>query len=148
MDTAQDIYLQYALRRGEILAIADRFADALEEDRHHNADMFDTRRLTFSKNQHPNRTMRALESDLQKADAPLLCLLSALSKTGMELVQHLADFPSPTAFAVAAGEQFALLSAKNPPAAHLARELTEIKAEHALRRLTAAIRMLDQMAEE
>ncbi|MBE6691128.1 MAG: hypothetical protein E7590_07615 [Ruminococcaceae bacterium] len=138
-DRAGDLFLQYALKRGEILAIADRLMDALEEDHRVNADMFDIHRLTFSQNKHPNKTMRALEADLQNADLSLLCLLSALSDIGMEKTQHLRDLSDPAVFADCVAALYEELMAIRPDPPYLAQKLTEIKAEHALKRLRTAI---------
>lgn len=138
-DRANDLCLQYALRRGEIFNIADRFSDALEEDHRVNADMFDIHRTTFSQNKHPNATMRALEADLLKADLPLLCLLAALSDTGMEKSQGLGDLHTPEKFADSAAALYEQLMNAAPAASYLAQKLTEIKAEHALKRLRLAI---------
>ena len=142
-DRANELFLQYALRRSEILTISGRFADALDEDRRVNADMFDLTRTTISKNKHPNKTMRAIEADLQNADLPLLCLLVALSETGMEKSQSLRELSDPDAFADCAAELYELLLAQSPSIPYLAQKLTEIKAEHALKRLKTAILSLD-----
>ena len=141
---AQDLCLLYELRRREVIAVAQKLADALEEDRRQNADMFDITRTTFSQNRHPNATMRALEGELERADLPFLHLLSALSQMGMEASQGLADFPDRHAFADAAGEELAALERQNAPAYLLAHALTEIKAEHALKRLATAMRYMEQ----
>ena len=138
-DRANDLCLQYALRRGEILTLANRFADALDEDRRVNADMFDLTRTTISQSKHPNKTMRAIEADLQNADLPLLCLLVALCEIGMEKSQALQELDDPERFADCAAELYELLLAQSPPTPYLAQKLTEIKAEHALKRLRIAI---------
>lgn len=142
-DQAQDFCLQYELRRREVAGVAMRLSEALDEDRRLNSDMFDITRTTFSQNQHPNATMRALESDLERADLPFLHLLVALCEIGMEASQGLGDFPDREAFAKAAGERFAQLSNANMPAVVLAHTLTEIKAEHALKRLVTAIQHME-----
>lgn len=138
-DRASDLCLQYALRRGEILRLSDRFADALDEDRRCNADMFDLTRTTFSQNKHPNKTMREIEADLQNADLPLLCMLVALSEIGMEKSQALQDLSDPDRFADCAAAVYEQLLAQSPSLPYLAQKLTEIKAEHALKRLKTAI---------
>ena len=142
-DRANDFCLQYTLRRGEILQIADRLADALEEDYRVNADMFDIHRTTISQNKHPNATMRALEADLLRSDLPLLCLLVALSDTGMEKSQGLGELHTPEAFADSAAALYELLSDSRPSVPYLAQKLTEIKAEHALKRLRIAILQIE-----
>ena len=144
-EQAQDLCLLYDLRRGEVADVALRLSDALEEDYRVNADMFDITRTTFSQNRHPNATMRALESDLERADLPLLRLLVALSQIGMEAAQGLGDFPDRAAFASAAGEEFARLERMAAPAHQLAHTLTEIKAEHALKRLGTAITYMERL---
>ena len=143
-EQAQDLCLLYELRRREIAEIAARLADALDEDHRVNADMFDITRTTFSQNQHHNATMRALEADLEHADLPLLHLLTALSQIGMEAAQGLGDFPNKADFANAAGEELSYLEQQNAPAHLLAHALTEIKAEHALKRLITAIRYMEK----
>jgi len=138
-DRVNAFCLQYALRRGEILTVADRFADALEEDYRLNRDMFDIHRLSFSQNKHPNKTMRALEADLSRKDLSFLCMLAALSDTGMEKSQGLGNLQEPERFADAAAALFGELSGCAPAISYLAQKLTEIKAEHALKRLRIAI---------
>lgn len=140
---AQELCLLYELRRSEIVTIAKRLSEALDEDHRVNADMFDITRTTFSQNRHPNATMRALESDLENADLPFLQLLTALSQIGMEAAQGLGDFAGRESFANAAGEELAALSRRNAPTYVLAHSLTEIKAEHALKRLATAIRYME-----
>lgn len=142
-DQAQDFCLLYDLRRHEVAEVASRLSDALDEDFRMNPDMFDITRPTISSNKHPNATMRALEANLEKADLPFLRLLTALSEIGMEASQGLGDFPDKAAFADAAGERFHLLSCGEPSAPILAHTLTEIKAEHALKRLATAIQMME-----
>lgn len=142
-DRAQDFCLLYDLRRHEVAAIAARLSDALDEDFRMNPDMFDITRITISANKHPNATMRALEADLERADLPFLHLLTALAEIGMEVSQGLGDFPSKAAFAEAAGERLALLSRGGLSAPVLAHSFTEIKAEHALKRLVSAIQMME-----
>ncbi|MBQ8356485.1 MAG: hypothetical protein IJX39_01595 [Clostridia bacterium] len=143
-DKTRGFCLQYALRRTEILRIADRFADALDEDRTQNADMFDTARTAFSASRHPNATMRALEEEFRTADETLLCLLVALCDAGMELVLALSPISSPTAFAEMASDIFDRLEQERQPSPRMAQKLTEIKAEHAVRRLNAAITQMNQ----
>ena len=140
---AQDLCLLYDLRRREIADVAARLSDALDEDHRVNADMFDITRTSFSKNQHPNATMRALEADLERADLSLLNLLTALSQIGMEAAQGLGDFSDKIAFANAAGAELAFLECQAAPAHLLAHSLTEIKAEHALKRLVTAMRYME-----
>ena len=142
-EQAEAFCLQYELRRREVIDIAACLADALDEDHRVNADMFDITRTTFSQSRHPNATMRELERDLEHSDLPLLLLLCALSQIGMEAVQHLAIFPDKAAFAKAAAEELEALERQNIPSYVLAHTLTEIKAEHALRRLTAAIKYME-----
>ena len=142
-EQAQDLCLLYELRRREVVEIAQRLADALEEDYRQNADMFDITRTTFSQNRHPNATMRALEADFERSDLPLLRLLTALSQIGMEASQGLGDFPDKEAFANAAGQELARLEQQNAPAYLLSHSLTEIKAEHALKRLMTAIQYME-----
>ena len=143
MDHTQELYLQYALRRQEIRQIAWRLADALDEDRIKNADMFDINRTVFPENKHPNATMRTLEKDLCNTDLSLLALLVSLCELGMELTQGLADFEKPHSFAAAVGERYAQLLQSAPPTPRLAGQLTEIKAQHVLKRLTAAIQKIE-----
>ena len=142
-DQAQELCLLYDMRRREVVEVAQRFDEALEEDRRVNADMFDITRTTFSQNQHPNATMRALEADLEKADLPFLHLLIALCEIGMEVSQRLCSPSDKAEFADMAGERFDQLSQSDLPAVVLAHTLTEIKAEHALTRLVTAIRMME-----
>ena len=142
-EQAQDVCLLYELRRSDITEIATRLSEALSEDRRVNADMFDITRTTFSQNRHPNATMRALEAELENADLPFLQLLVALSQIGMEASQGLGDFADRDAFANAVGEELEALSRRNAPAYVLAHSLTEIKAEHALKRLSTAIRYME-----
>lgn len=143
----EDLVLLYALRRSDVLEVERRFTDALDEDHLKNADMFDTTRTTFSQNRHPNATMRALEKELLEADLPLLYLLTALCDTGMELTQGLADLRSPTDFAKAVAADYEKLEKRAPSAGLLAQGLTEIKAEHAQKRLRAAILKMEQINE-
>ena len=145
-DAAWDLCLLYDLRRHEIAAVASRLSDALEEDLRVNADMFDITCTTFSKNRHPNATMRALEADLAKADLTLLHLLISLYDIGMELTQGLGDFPDKVTFAEAAARRYEALCRGTLDAPILAHLLTEIKAEHALKRLLAAMQMMDLSA--
>ena len=142
-DATLDFYLLYKIHRHEITAIARRLRDALDEDHLKNADMFDITRTTFSQSKHPNATMRVLEKDLLGADLSLLCMLVALSETGMELTQGLTDFPTPTDFARFAADINENLQKLTPSAAFLAQKLTEIKPEHALKRLDAATKQMD-----
>lgn len=142
-EATQDLCLQYALRRTDVLAIVRHYEDALDEDYVKNADMFDVTRTTFSQSKHPNATMRALEKDLLESDLPLLCLLAALTDLGMELTQGLCHFSTPLDFADAVGERYAQLMRATPSAPLLAQHLTEIKAEHALKRLKSAVCMMD-----
>ena len=142
-EQAQDLCLLYELRRREVVEVAQRLADALEEDYRQNADMFDITRTTFSQNRHPNATMRALETDFERSDLPFLRLLAALSQVGMEAGQGLGSFPDREAFANAAGQELARLEQQNAPAYLLSHSLTEIKAEHALKRLMTAIQYME-----
>ena len=143
----EDLLLLYALRRADILEIERRFTDALDEDHVKNADMFDTSRTTFSQNRHPNATMRALEKELLEADLPFLYLLTALCDAGMELTQGLAALHIPEDFAKAAAAYYGELEKRAPSAGLLAQGLTEIKAEHAQKRLRAAISQMERINE-
>lgn len=143
-EQAQDLCLLYDLRRREVADVAARLSDALDEDHRVNADMFDIHRIGFSQNRHPNATMRALEADLERADLPLLRLLAALSQIGMEASQGLGSFSDKVSFANAAGEELAALERQGAPAYTLAHTLTEIKAEHALKRLATALRYMEE----
>ena len=140
--------MQYMLRREEVYRVADRFADALDEDHRVNADMFDVTKLTFSNNPHANATMRALEDELATRDLPFLCLLAALIRTGADLVLGLADFDSPMAFADAAAAEFEAAEARYTDATRLAEELTAPKAEHQTKRLRAAITQMHALLAE
>ena len=135
--------LQYTLSRARICEIRDRLRDALDEDHVKNADMFDVTRTAFPTSKHPNDTMRALEKDLLTASPDLLYLLSALTDLGMEVTQGLVDTTDPEALVKIAAETYENLQKRTPSTAFLAQELTEIKAEHALKRLDAAIRIMD-----
>ena len=135
--------LQYTLSRARICEIRDRLRDALDEDYVKNADMFDVTRTAFPTSKHPNDTMRALEKDLLTASPDLLYLLSALTDLGMEVTQGLVDTTDPEALVKIAAETYENLQKRAPSTAFLAQELTEIKAEHALKRLDAAIRIMD-----
>ena len=135
--------LQYTLSRARICEISDRLRDALDEDYVKNADMFDVTRTAFPTSKHPNDTMRALEKDLLTASPDLLYLLSALTDLGMEVTQGLVDTTDPEALVKIAAETYENLQKRAPSTAFLAQELTEIKAEHALKRLDAAIRIMD-----
>ena len=139
----EELCLLYALRRADLVGIADQLRDALNEDYTKNADMFDITRATFSQNRHPNATMRALENDLREADLTLLYLLRALTEAGMELTQGLGGLSTPRRFAEMAAEIYQDTEKRAPSAALLAQSLTEIKAEHALKRLNAAIAQMD-----
>lgn len=140
-----DFCLQYSLYRSRIREIRDRLHDALDEDYVKNADMFDVTRTAFPTSKHPNATMRALEKDLLAADTAFLYLLSALTDLGMEVTQGLVDTADPAALAKIAAESYENLQKRTPSAAFLAQSLTEIKAEHALKRLSAAIQIMDQI---
>lgn len=131
---ASELYMQYMLRRGEVDALADAFADALEEDYRANADMFDRTRTTFSANLHPNGKMRELEAALGARDLPFLHLLSALLTVGTDLVLGLADFRDPQELLAALATEYTLAE-RIQDTAVLAHRLTEPKAEHQLKRL-------------
>ena len=135
--------LQYTLSRARICEIRNRLRDALDEDYVKNADMFDVTRTAFPTSKHPNDTMRALEKDLLTASPDLLYLLSALTDLGMEVTQGLVGTTDPEALVKIAAETYENLQKRAPSTAFLAQELTEIKAEHALKRLDAAIRIMD-----
>lgn len=135
---AERFLILYRLRQSEILSVSERFADALDEDRVKNAEMFDITRTDFSKNQHPNATMRALENDLLQKDVRLLALLCALSDTAMEIKLGLADLNAED-FIEACAALFEKIEENSPVLGHLAQKLTEIKAEYAVDRLTLAI---------
>ena len=139
----EEFCMLYALRRSDLVEIADRLRDALNEDYTKNADMFDITRTVFSQNRHPNATMRALEADLREADLTLLYLLRSLAEAGMELTQGLGGLSTPRHFAELATEIYQDLEKRAPSAPLLAQALTEIKAEHALKRLDAAITQMD-----
>ena len=141
-ELTQEFCLQYTLRRGQIREIAQRYRDAFDEDLTCNADMFDITRTTFSQSKHPNRVMRELEKDLREGDAPLLCMLCAMLELGMEQAQGLADL-SPGEFASEAALLCHRLRQQAPPAGLLAQRLTEIKSQHAQKRLSIAMHMMD-----
>ena len=73
---------------------------------------------------------------------PLLCMLCALSELGLEVTQGLAHFQAPADFANEAGLSYQALLERDPPVALLAQRLTEIKAEHAKKRLDTAISLM------
>ena len=141
-DHVKELCLLFAMRQNEIEDIVARYADAYDEDLVKNADMFDITRLTFSDNKHPNRTMRVLEQDLREADATLLYLLTALCEVGRDLTLYPEDFASCFEFADAVSTEYDRLTLRNPSAALLAQQLTEIKAEHAHKRLLCAVDMM------
>ena len=138
----RDLCLLFATHQNEIEDVIARYADAYDEDLVKNADMFDTARVTFSDNKHPNRTMRVLEDDLREAEPTLLYLLTALCEVGMDLVLYPEDFASCYEFADAVSTEYTRLAAQQPSAPRLAQKLTEIKAEHAHKRLSKAAEML------
>lgn len=140
-----DFCLQYTLFRSRLCEIRDRLHDALDEDHLKNADMFDITRTTFSQSKHPNATMRALEKELCAAEPLFLYLLFSLTELGMEITQGLVATDSPESLARIAAETYRDLQKRAPSAAFLAQSLTEIKAEHALKRLTAAMRIMDHL---
>lgn len=140
-----ELYMQYMLRRCEVDALADAFADALEEDYRTNADMFDRTRTTFSPNLHPNGKMRELEAMLGARDLPFLHLLSALLSVGTDLVLGLADFRDPQELLAALAAEHAYAE-RVEDAAVLAHRLTEPKAEHQLKRLRRVIDELSRLA--
>ncbi len=139
-----ELGMQYMLRRAEVAEVADTLAEALDEDLRENADMFDRTRTTFSGNPHPNATMRTLERALAARDLPFLHLLSALLLVGGDLVLGLCDFSTPADFVSAVAAEYALLEEKEQDAVHLARRLTEPKAEHQQKRLRAAMREMER----
>lgn len=141
-NTTKDLCLLFAMHQNEIEDTIARYADAYDEDLVKNADMFDTARLTFSENKHPNRTMRVLEDDLREAEPTLLYLLTALCEVGMDLVLYPEDFGSCFEFADAVSTEYGRLAAQNPAPPRLAQKLTEIKAEHAHKRLSKAVEMM------
>ena len=142
MENAELFLMQYAMRRAEIEQIADIFAEALEEDLRENADMFDRNSTAITGKLHPNATMRRLEDRLAKTDLPLLQMLSVLILLGTDIVLGLAQFDRQQDFLLACAEEQALLERRDPDAVHLARALTEVKAEHQQKRLRAAMAML------
>ncbi len=133
MDVSE-LCMQYMLRRHEVDALADAYADALEEDHLKNAEMFDLTRTTFSSNLHPNGRMRELEAELAARDLPLLHLLSALLSVGTDLVLGLADFGNAEALFAALAAEYTRAEQIEDTAV-LAHRLTEPKAEHQLKRL-------------
>ncbi len=146
-DLTADFCILYALRRTDVLEVARSLDEALDEDHRQNADMFDISRTTFPKSRHPNFTMRALEEKLRNADISLLCLLSALTEAGLELTQGLADFSDTDDFAKTAADIYENLQKRDPSAGLLAQRLTEIKAEHARKRLLAAMEQMDRIGQ-
>jgi hypothetical protein len=141
-DNVKELCLLFAMHQNEVKDTVARYADAYDEDLVKNADMFDTARLTFSENKHPNRTMRVLEDDLREAEPTLLYLLTALCEVGMDLVLYPEDFASCYEFADAVSTEYTRLAAQQPSAPRLAQKLTEIKAEHAYKRLSKAAEMM------
>lgn len=139
MENAELFWMQYTMRREEIAEIADIFDEALAEDHRVNADMFDRTSTVITGNPHPNATMRRLEERLAKADLPLLQMLSVLVLLGTDIVLGLAQFEGRQDFLSACAEELALLESRNADAVHLARALTEVKAEHQQKRLRAAM---------
>lgn len=144
-DATLDFYLLYKIHRHEITAIARRLHDALDEDHLKNADMFDITRTAFPTSKHPNATMRTLEKELCAAEPLFLYLLFSLTELGMEITQGLVATDSPESLARIAAETYRDLQKRAPSAAFLAQSLTEIKAEHALKRLSAAMRIMDHL---
>ena len=142
---ATELLLQCSLFGAKIRTVMGRFEDALSEDRIENADMFDITRLNFSSNQHPNRTLRALEAELEKESLDLLLLLSALLEAGKEATLGLADYDTPEQFAGGAADILDELRMLGLSEAALAHRITEIKAEHSVKRLGFALRMLSPL---
>ena len=138
----KDLCLLFATHQNEIEDVIARYADAYDEDLVKNADMFDTARVTFSANKHPNHTRRVLEEDLREAKPTLLYLLTALCEVGTDLILYPEDFASCFEFAAAVSTEYVRLSVQQPSAPRLAQKLTEIKAEHAHKRLSKAAEML------
>ena len=141
-ENTKELCLLFVMRQNEIEDVVARYADAYDEDLVKNADMFDVTRLTFSDNKHPNRTMRVLEDDLREADPTLLYLLTALCNVGADLILYPEDFASCFEFADAVATEYTRLSQRTPAATRLAQQLTEIKAEHAHKRLSRAVDMM------
>lgn len=141
---AADFLMLCRLRQSELDRICDRFANALDEDRVKNAEMFDTSRTDFSKNQHPNDTMREIEAELLAGDVRLPMLLSALSDTAMEILLGLAPADVEDFFESAAA-LFEQIEAQHPTLGHLAQKLTEIKPQYAVARLALAIDYLKRV---
>ncbi len=139
--------MQYALRRAEVAEIAARYAEALEEDRRENPDMFDPARSGFvglSGNLHPNATMRALEQRLCDSDPSLLCLLRSLLLVGADLLLDPRDFPTPADVISACAVELDRLERREQTPSYLAQALTEVKAEHQCKRLAAVLARLTQ----
>ena len=140
-----ELLLQFSLFGTKIRTVLGRFEDALYEDHTENADMFDRTRVNFSTNMHPNRTLRALEDELIEESEDLLYLLAALLETGKEALLGLADYDTPESFAegvaLVDGELRALELSKKA----LAHRITEIKAEHSVKRLGFALKMLSPL---
>ena len=141
-ERAQELALQYAMLKGKINTVLHRFEDALDEDYAENADMFDRTREDFSQNPHPNRTLRALESDLLQEGEDFLLLLTALLEAGKELLLGLADYPTPAALLEGVATLFDELAHRRPSVKTLAHGITEIKAEHSARRLACMMEKL------
>ena len=134
----------YTLRRAEIAEIADILADALDEDRRVNADMFDTSSRRITGNRHPNATMRALEERLAGTDADLLCLLAAMLTLGMEISLGLSYFASREEFLSVLESEYRSFEMRFSGAAALASDVTAPKAQHLLRRLRIAMEHMEQ----
>ena len=137
-----ELLIQFSLFGGKIRTVLGRFEDALYEDRTENAEMFDRTRETFSTNMHPNRTLRALEDDLEKESEDFLYLLAALLETGKEATLGLADYETPDRFAEGVATVLRELRTRNFSEKALAHRITEVKAEHSVRRLSFALAKL------
>ena len=137
-----ELLIQFSLVKAKIHTVLSRFEDALREDHIENADMFDRTRKTFSSNLHPNRTLRTLETDLEKEGEDFLYLLAALLEAGKEATLGLADYDTPERFAQGTCVIMAELRARDFSERSLAHLITEVKAEHSVVRLAFALEKL------
>lgn len=144
-EQAELFFIQYIIRREELLLVVDALEEALAEDHRVNADMFDTTRLNFSDNPHANTTMRALEARLAEKDILFLNVLDALLAVGTDLVLSLADFESPMDFLEAVAEEFTRREERGRESVYLAAQITAVKAEHQLKRLIAAMEQMKRI---
>lgn len=135
----EEFKLLLALRRHEVEDVLHQVQNALDEDRRENAEMFDITRTDFSKNMHPNETLRALERDLAQRDEPFLCLLLALREVGMEQCLGLSESSTPGARMLHAAAAFAEQLSAGASAKTLAHRFAEVKAQHTAGWLAAAL---------